>query len=336
MSKTALRVLTMNVLEPQYADGAARRRVLADAVAAADPDVLALQEVVPDDARRLAADGWNVLPHPHTSSDGPDGPDGPVGALLAVRAPLGRVRTDALQVSERTARTPWCGVVAAEVTYDDPLGGVLLVHHKPSWPYGFEAEREAQARAAAVLAEEMLAEGKQRVRHAVLLGDLDAGPEAASLRFLRGAQSLDGVSVCYQDAWEAAHPDLPGHTFTPANPLVRAGDMPLEPGRRIDHVMARCGLHGPTLRVVTCELFLAEPVAGVQASDHYGVLADFAAAEREPGAGGVIPGRSYPSSLRRHCSTFRARIPRVARRPASGMTGKMPASRYRSSISLQS
>lgn len=54
---------------------------------------------------------------------------------------------------------PGCGVGAAEVAYDDPLGGVLLVHHKPSWPYGFEAEREAQARAAAVLAEEMITEG---------------------------------------------------------------------------------------------------------------------------------------------------------------------------------
>jgi endonuclease/exonuclease/phosphatase family metal-dependent hydrolase len=273
---TALRVLTMNVLEPRYADGPARRRVLADAVAAADPDVLALQEVVPQDVRRLTSEGWNVLPHPRTSQDG-------VGALLAARAPLGRVRTDALQVSGRTARTPWCGVVAAEAAYDDPLGGVLLVHHKPSWPYGFEAEREAQARATAVLAEEMLAEGRQRLRHAVLLGDLDAGPEAASLRFLRGAQSLGNVSVCYQDAWEAAHPGLPGHTFSPRNPLVRAGDMPLEPGRRIDHVLARCGPHGPTLRVVACELFLDEPVVGIQASDHYGVLADFEPAEREPG-----------------------------------------------------
>lgn len=64
--------------------------------------------------------------------------------------------------------------------YDDPLGGVLLVHHKPSWPYGFEAEREAQARAAAVLAEEMITAGNQRLRHAVLLGDLDTGPGAGS------------------------------------------------------------------------------------------------------------------------------------------------------------
>lgn len=275
-AKPRLRALTMNVLAPEYADGPARRRVLAAALADAAPDVLALQEVVRDDVRRLEADGWRVVPHPRS------GPDG-VGAVLAVRAPLGRVRTDPLQVTERTAGTPWCGVVAAEVAYEAPLGGVLVVHHKPSWPYGFEAERERQARAAALLAEDMLAAGAGRLRHVLVLGDFDAGPDSASLRFWRGLQSLGGASVCYQDAWKARHADAPGHTFSPDNPLVRAGDMPLEPGRRIDHVLARCGPHGPTLRVESCERFLVAPVDGVQVSDHYGVCADFSVPEREPG-----------------------------------------------------
>jgi endonuclease/exonuclease/phosphatase family metal-dependent hydrolase len=273
---SALRVLTMNVLDPRYADGPARRRVLTDAVAAAAPDVLALQEVVADDVERLAADGWYVVPHPHTSPDG-------VGAVLATRTPPGRVRSDPLRVSGRTARTPWCGVVAAEVAYDEPLGGVLLVHHKPSWPYGFELEREWQARAAAVLAEEMVTAGAGQLRHAVAMGDFDAGPDAASLRFWRGLQSLGSVSVCWQDAWEAVRPGEPGHTFSPRNPLVRAGDMPLEAGRRIDHVLTRCGIHGPTLRVSACERFLVDPVDGVQASDHYGLLVDLDVPERAPG-----------------------------------------------------
>ncbi|WP_372343508.1 endonuclease/exonuclease/phosphatase family protein [Streptomyces sp. KL116D] len=274
-----LRVLTMNVLEPRYADGATRRRALAVALARADPDVVALQEVVADDERALAAQGRHVLPHPNRSPDG-------VGAVLAVRGSVGRVRSDPLRTGARTERTPWCGVVAAEVTYDEPLGGVLVVHHKPSWPHGFEHEREQQARAAASLAEEMFAAGRDRLRHVIVLGDFDAPPDAASLRFWRGLQSLDGLSVCYQDAWEAAHPHYPGLTFTPDNPLVRAGDMPLEPGRRIDHVLARCGMHGPGLRVASCERFLLEPVDGVQVSDHYGVLVDFEVPEREPGEWG--------------------------------------------------
>jgi hypothetical protein len=47
----------------------------------------------------------------------------------------------------------------------------------------------------------------------------DATPDAASIRFWTGMQSLDGVSVHYEDTWAAVHPDKPGHTFTARNPL---------------------------------------------------------------------------------------------------------------------
>ncbi len=53
------------------------------------------------------------------------------------------------------------------------------------------------------------------------------------------------MSVCYRDAWESAHPGEPGD----------------EHG-------------GPTLAVQTCTLAFDEPVDGVWASDHFGVLAD--------------------------------------------------------------
>jgi exonuclease III len=108
----------------------------------------------------------------------------------------------------------------------------------------------------------------------VLAGDLDDPPEAASIRFWTGRQSLDGASVCYQDAWEAVHPGEAGHTFSPRNPLATGGEMPLERGRRIDYVMVRCGVHGPTLEVAGCELAFDQPVGGVWASDHFGVVAD--------------------------------------------------------------
>ncbi|MDL4816648.1 hypothetical protein [Actinomadura opuntiae] len=50
------------------------------------------------------------------------------------------------------------------------------------------------------------------------------------------------------------------------------GDWPF---RRIDHVLVRCGPHGgPTLAVRECARVLDEPVGGVQASDHYGLIAD--------------------------------------------------------------
>jgi hypothetical protein len=58
--------------------------------------------------------------------------------------------------------------------------------------------------------------------------------------------------VGYQDAWEAVHPDDAGHTSSLRNPLVHAGEMSLELGRRIDDIMVRCGVPGPTLEVANC------------------------------------------------------------------------------------
>ena len=52
------------------------------------------------------------------------------------------------------------------------------------------------------------------------------------------------------------------------------GERPVEAGRRIDHIMVRCHHHGPTLDVVACERSFDQPVDGVRASDHFGVVAD--------------------------------------------------------------
>jgi hypothetical protein len=103
------------------------------------------------------------------------------------------------------------------------------------------------------------------------------------VRFWTGRQSLHGRSVAYRDAWESVHPDEPGHTFTAANPLVRAGEMSLELGRRIDYIMVRCRTHGPTLVVAGCRRLFDRPVNGVWASDHFGLLADLQMPAHLPG-----------------------------------------------------
>jgi endonuclease/exonuclease/phosphatase family metal-dependent hydrolase len=114
----------------------------------------------------------------------------------------------------------------------------------------------------------------QRARHVVLVGDLDAEPDAASVRFLAGKQSLDRMSVCYRNAWDSQHPGEAGHTFTAQNSLMAQANWDW-PFQRIDHILVRCGRHGgPTLRIVACELAFNESVQGVWASDHFGLVAD--------------------------------------------------------------
>ena len=58
--------------------------------------------------------------------------------------------------------------------------------------------------------------------------------------------------------------------------------MPLELGRRIDYIMVRCVEHGPTLAISNCARIFDEPVDGVWASDHFGVVADLAHPARSP------------------------------------------------------
>ena len=122
-----------------------------------------------------------------------------------------------------------------------------------------------------------------RERPAVVLDDFDATPDSASMLFWRGRRSIDGVSVCYQDAWEMARPTDPGLTFTAENPLVRAGEVATAVSRRIDYVLVRAGRHGALLQVMHCERLLDGPVDSVWASDHYGVIADLSLPEHPPG-----------------------------------------------------
>jgi hypothetical protein len=60
--------------------------------------------------------------------------------------------------------------------------------------------------------------------------------------------------------------------------------MPLERGRRIDYIVIRSGPHGPPLDVADCRLVCDEPIGGVWASDHFGVLAELRRPAHRPGS----------------------------------------------------
>lgn len=257
---------------------AARRTALQTGLRRLRPDLVAFQEVISTDDYDQAVDllgpGYHLAHQQHRDGDGS-------GISIASRWPLTDVQEIDLHLTPRTAGFG-CVTLLAEVQAPAPFGPLLVANHKPNWQLDVEHERELQAVAAAHAIEETL---HGRTLHVVVAGDMDAAPEAASLRFWRGLQSLGGMSVRYQDAWEHAHPGEPGHTFTPDNPMLAGGTWPLERGRRIDHLLVRCGSHGPTLDIPACSLLFDEPVDGVWASDHFGVTADLVVAPQPP----VVP-----------------------------------------------
>lgn len=263
-----LRVLQLNVFG-RSGPWPERREALRNGLRRLNPDLLALEEtIVTDDydqVEDLLGPGYSVW---HQSGRADDG----TGISLVSRWPVQQVREIGLDVTERAARFPGAALIA-RVEAPAPIGSVLFVNQKPTWQRGYEHERELQAVATAQEIEKLAQDDDV---HVVVAGDFDSVPDAASVRFWTGRQSLRQCSVMYRDAWEAIHGTEGGHTFSPSNPLVAGGDMPLELGRRIDYVLVRAVDHGPTLRIVGCQLAFAEPVGSVWASDHFGVLADLA------------------------------------------------------------
>jgi len=268
-----IRCLTFNVLSPDNRDWERREPLIREALRHLDADVMALQEVRIDHVEQLIGPGYVITPFSAVSDNG-------VGGVLATRTPHRVLEEIDQRTPEHGADLPWCATLIVEL--DLPFGRLVVAHHKPNWPFPLEVEREQQALRAALAIERHAGEGP-----AVVLGDFDATPDAASVQFWRGRRSLDGVSVCYQDAWETLRPTDPGLTFSAENPLVQAGEVATAVSRRIDYVLVRAGRHGALLQVVQCGRFLAQPVDRVWASDHYGVVADLAVPAHPPGTWGA-------------------------------------------------
>ena len=247
----------------------ARRTALQAGLSALEPDLVAFQEVIHSDVYDQVVDllgpGYHVA---HQLGREPDGS----GTSIASRWPLDEVREVDQHVTARTGEFP-CTTLVAEVIPPEPVEPLLFATHNPNFQLNFEYERELQAVAGARLIEDWVGD---RPVHVVLAGDFDATPDAASMRFWRGRQSLDGTSVCYRDAWESVHPGEPGHTFSRDNPMMSDGNWARDVGRRIDYILVRCGRFGPTMRIAACDRIFDEPVDGVWASDHFGVVADLA------------------------------------------------------------
>jgi endonuclease/exonuclease/phosphatase family metal-dependent hydrolase len=263
-----MRVLTLN-LWGQNGAWKERRRVLIDGLRTLRPDLVAFQETTVtegyDQVSDLLGPGYHLA---HQSLGLAKNDPAFRGASIASRWPLREVREIDLHVTARSRQVDFpCITLIADI--ETPVGDVLFTNHLPSWQLDFELEREQQTVVAATAIEALITE---RRRHVVVAGDLDAEPSAASIRFWTGRQSLGGLSVCYRDAWASKHPADPGHTFTPDNPQMIGPEWPFG---RIDYILVRSESHrGASLDIVACELAFSEPVNGIWASDHFGVVAD--------------------------------------------------------------
>jgi endonuclease/exonuclease/phosphatase family metal-dependent hydrolase len=259
-----VRIATLNTWAVR-ADWERRRAVLRAEFELLDADLITLQETIltrdQDQAHEMLA-GYHLVHQTEREADGQ-------GITTASRWPIGETVEVDLHVSERTYDFAATSLIA-EIHAPEPVGRIWLVNHLPDWQLDHEQERTLQAVVTTRTLSELTA---RRPGHIIVAGDFDAAPDSDSIRFWTGKHSVDGISVCYRDAWVAAHQDDQGrlgHTFVPDNPYSADWDWPY---RRIDYILLGCGPHGgPTLAVNSCQRTFDQPDTIV--SDHFGLVAE--------------------------------------------------------------
>lgn len=268
-----LRILTLNM---QNTEGDPRRTAAINReLKRLAPDLVALQEVVQTPERRQLdelLDGTDL----HGTHQGdvlsyvPPFVDRYGGSAVATRWPHSVVEVLDLRLSGATD-VPWCTLAAVVPVPGE--GEVLFLGTTASWRLDAEWARERQA-----VALTDLDARHRRPLPTIIAGDFNAAPEAASIRYLSGLQSLGGRSVHYHDAWAVAG-DGPGRTWTVDNPLTRAvvDQIVRQPQhrRRIDYIFLGSWHEHPDAHGLVREASLVfdGPIDGIWPSDHAGVLA---------------------------------------------------------------
>ncbi|MFE0460463.1 poly(A) polymerase [Kitasatospora sp. NPDC058965] len=253
-----LRVVTWNTLWDRYdsdrIDTARRRPLLVAALAAADADVIALQEVEPALVELLLAADW--VRAGYTLGTAPRAAEiGACGLLLLSRLPVREAGHHELGPHKALVALTVAGatgpvtVAATHLTSDHSARG---------------ADRRERELA-------RIAEGLAGVEgELLLLGDFNDSTTTPVER------------LGLLDTWSQLHgPGDATPTFDPAaNPLAAVSSLSGRPGR-LDRVLLRAG----ALRPRRAELLGATPSPdGLFVSDHYGVAAELGYGGAEPGA----------------------------------------------------
>jgi endonuclease/exonuclease/phosphatase family metal-dependent hydrolase len=269
-----VRILTLNIWN-RSGPWEHRLRLIRKGIAEAAPDVIGLQEVVhrPDvpsaSQEHEIVTAWKDAGGPaelHTafapawSYAGGD----QFGNAVVSRFPILEARSVPLPTAD--ARV----VLACRLDTPDGVLPVYVTHL--SWRLDEGAVREAQALAVAGLIRDLEQPGELP---AILMGDLNAGPDATEIRFLRGLHALEKTSTFFTDCFERAGSGPP-FTFDPEkNPHAA---LTFEVPRRIDYVLVRGprddGRGMPVSARVVLDEVVTEGGVRIAPSDHHGVLAE--------------------------------------------------------------
>jgi endonuclease/exonuclease/phosphatase family metal-dependent hydrolase len=244
MSRAALRIVTWNVWFGDL-ERALRRRALFEALDAAAPDIVCLQEVTPAFMRgpelaELPGRGWSVGELSNNYYD----------TLILTRPRV--VANERLALPSEMGRN----LSLVRLATDPPLT-VATVH--------LESTREMTP--ARVRQLELITARLADETCVVLVGDLN---------FPDGARPEAAVLAGWRDAWPTCRPDEPGYTVDAEVNEMRALLKPNKKRARLD----RAYLHGAGWRFAGAELLGTKCLPGdplTFVSDHFGLQVDLVA-----------------------------------------------------------
>jgi endonuclease/exonuclease/phosphatase family metal-dependent hydrolase len=264
------RVATLNIWNRQ-GPWPERLPLIRAALVALDADVIALQEVLgftglPSQAHEIAdGTGWNVHHVPAWNVG---------GGLTFGNAILSRHPLSDLQTLELPSPPGLDTRTVAFARVQLPHGPMPVFATHLTWQHHLGHVRCEQVRALTDHAERLAPTSGPP---AVILGDLNADPDADEMRFLRGLTALGGTSVFFSDCWAVTRAGEPGYTYDRRNAYALRSR---EHSRRIDYCLVR----GPGRHLIGeplgAELFADTPTGDVWPSDHFGVVAEIYAAKR--------------------------------------------------------
>jgi endonuclease/exonuclease/phosphatase family metal-dependent hydrolase len=243
-----------------------RLAIVAEALRALTPDVVALQEVraipsrLPNTAETLAKSlGYGSAYALATKWGG-----GEEGLALLSPHPLSDPRHRELPHATDTERRIILGA-----TVSTPAGELHAFTTHLNYRLHHGQIREDQV----VAAEQLVAEAPDTLPR-IWMGDFNAIPDADEIRYLRGLRSVNGRRVFYQDAFAQLHPHEPGDTWSSRNPFTeRLKWLALD--RRIDYIFVSANCRDGRGRVRDCRILFDQPDGdGCFASDHFGLYAE--------------------------------------------------------------
>jgi endonuclease/exonuclease/phosphatase family metal-dependent hydrolase len=261
-----LSVLSLNLWHDSgpWLERARRIGALVDSL---QPDLIGFQEVLRGDGIDLAAElvaarGYHVDFVAASPFWRPDREDIWFGNAVASRWPVtAREELRLPDAGDAETRAALC------VTVDAPVGEIAFTCTHLNWKLHHGWVRERQVAALCDFARARRPEGGFPP---ILVGDFNAEPDSAEIRYVSGLQSLEGRSVYFVDAWRRAGEGGPGLTWSNHNDYARPW---FEPDRRIDYVFVGPPRRDGVGRVLGCRVVGDDRRSGVWPSDHFGVFA---------------------------------------------------------------